>query len=51
MKPIEVLNLLWYIWKRKSWMLDRNPRLDAKWLQRAGQNYCSTLLMCRFDLP
>jgi len=49
MKPLEALNLLWYVWKRNSWMLDRYPRFDAK--LGSGQDYRPTLLMCRFDLP
>ncbi len=51
MKPHEVLNLLWYLWRRNNWMLYRYPRLNAKWLQRAGQDYRPTVLMCRFNLP
>lgn len=49
MEPLETKNLLWYPWKRNSWMLDRYHRFDTK--LGSGQDYWSNLLMCRFDLP
>jgi len=51
MKPIEVLNLLWYVWKRNSWMLDRYPRLNAK--LGSGQDHRPNFnfLTYRCDLP
>ena len=33
MKPIEVLNLLWYVWKRNSWVLDTTLGLMPNWDQ------------------
>jgi len=28
MKPLETLNLLWYLWKRNNWMLDPRSWFD-----------------------
>jgi len=42
MKHSEVLSLVWYLWRRNNWMLDRCPRFDAK--LRLGEDHCSALL-------
>jgi len=49
MKPLEALNLAWYLWRRSNWMLARHPRFDAK--LGGGQDHRPTFLTCRFDLP